>query len=127
MKNNLKHTTMALVGLFVVHYIFSLLDLYWIYKWLDNVMHFTAGAIISLFILRCFEIRKVVGWSLDGSIRRVSMVLLVAFIALSWEYFERRLGLAKPFDGTLYDTQMDVWATICGSFVGYTYIYFKKK
>ena len=118
---------MALVGLFVVHYIFSLLDLYWIYKWLDNVMHFIAGIIISLFILNLFEIKKLVSWGLGGSIRRYSMVLLVAIIALSWEYFERRLGLAKAFDGTLYDTQMDVWATICGSFIGYTYIYFKYK
>lgn len=125
MKKNLKNTMTALVGLFVVHYIFSVLDLYWIYLWLDNVMHFTAGVIVSLFFINLLDKNKLVSWSLAGSMRRIGMVVFVACVALGWEYIERALGLTKSLDTTLYDTQMDVWATISGSFAGYLYTYIK--
>ena len=108
--------------LFVVHTVLTWFAIYWIYPWTDNAVHIIAGFAVGLWPIAFYDPTVLGEWSKRGFLRRLSMVLFVAIVGIVWEFTERRLGLSRPFVTSLLDAQMDVMATIFGSFFSYLYV-----
>lgn len=89
---------------------------YFIFPWLDLIMHFLGGLFISLSVLFLFEIKRVY----------LISILSVLIVSIFWELFEHSLGVFK--DDYVLDTVVDFIMGVLGA-VGGGYIFsvvFKK-
>jgi hypothetical protein len=108
-----KQTAGLMILLFVLHFILASLNLYWIFLWLDNVIHALAGVVIAMFIISLQNTYKLVSWSWGGFLRRLSLVLVVAIAAVVWEFVERALHISKAFNISMDDARKLLCLCLC--------------
>ncbi len=107
------------LGLIVVlgtlHFMAEVFHLYWVYWWLDIVVHFLAGFSGSL----------VLAWFFGplGMFRAIFYILIFMFaVGIAWEIFEYVNDLVQPID-YWQDTISDLIADMLGSGLVCFYVY----
>jgi hypothetical protein len=79
---------------------------YWVYPWLDNVMHFSGGVLIT-----------VLGAAFFG--HRWWIVVVTMCVGLLWEVFEYSIGVSLFEPNFAGDTALDVAMDFVGALVAY--------
>ena len=94
--------------------------LYFHLPWLDVVMHFLGGLLVSLFGLWAFMKHHADFESIPKSLLLFDVVLFVFIIGMLWETFELRFGLISD-DLYVYtiDTFADFFMNMVGAMVGF--------
>ena len=77
-------------------------SLYWYYWWFDVLMHFWGGLLIGLGVHALCRLQSI---TLKPSL--LIVVVTISLIVISWEVFERAVGLFDPASYWL-DTSQDV-------------------
>ena len=88
-------------------------SLYWYYSWFDIVMHFWGGVLVVLGVYALCSLKHV---PLKPTSWLIFSVLI--FLMLSWEVFERSIGLVHPVHPYL-ETLKDIAVGLFGGLVGY--------
>lgn len=79
---------------------------YWTYPWLDLVMHFSGGALITLLGAAFFRLKW---W----------ILVLTMCVGLLWEVFEYAIGVSLVQSNFLTDLVFDVGMDLVGALVAY--------
>ena len=79
---------------------------YWTYPWLDSVMHFFGGVVISLIASAYLGI----SW-------RVIVITIV--IGVLWEVYEFMIGISRTELRFVLDTEIDLSMDVTGALVVY--------
>jgi len=113
------------LGIFisVVHSVSLLNSLYFLFWWLDIIMHFLAGVLISLSVMWIYQkhTNNYVRPSFDHVIL-LNIFLFALTIGLVWESFELLLGVFFVENSTyVKDTILDFIMNSLGVVVGYIY------
>lgn len=103
-----------------VHRLAMIASLYWYYPWFDIVMHFWGGVLVALGMISLSTL-KVARY--QPNLKNILLVLFTAMI--SWEVFERAIGLYSS-DTYLFDTTKDMVMGLLGGLSGY-FIFRKHK
>ena len=100
----------------LVHNAAQAFSLYWLFSWLDILMHFLGGIFIGLSTLWFFFESGYV--SIERNLRNIARVTAAAIIGIGigWEIFEVVAGIPIE-DNYVLDTIIDVGMDILGSFV----------
>lgn len=113
---------LILVG--VLNWLATIYNLYWSIYEFDSLVHFLAGASVSLFFLWLYFYSGFFNPQ-EVSLKNFLLISILGamFIAVSWEIFEFILGesllqkVKYPFD-TMMDLIMDFLGAIVGCFYG---------
>ncbi len=97
----------------VTHGVAIYASLYWYFKWFDIVMHFWGGIMVALGLFAGARLFK-----REDPVTLVQVLTVLVFAMLSWELFERLVGLYNP-DTYIYDTSKDTFFGLIGGLVGY--------
>lgn len=98
------------------------LYLYWTTWWMDVILHFLAGWVVSMTVilvlcgLSWLSRRHIIG----------SVILSVLAVGLLWELFELRFEITSLLDGAVYwlDTSSDIFLDLFGGFLGMKYSFY---
>lgn len=110
-----------------LHIVATIFHLYWSINEFDSLVHFFAGAALSMFFLWLYFFSGF----FNPPKRSLAKFLIISilgsmFIALSWEIYELILGEVMvqkanyPFD-TMMDLIMDFLGAVAACFYGYIY------
>jgi uncharacterized BrkB/YihY/UPF0761 family membrane protein len=119
----MKSYTYKVVSIFSLTVVFFALDyfanrlyLYWTIGWLDSLMHFIGGVLVSLFVLTVFD-------ALYGVLVAKPWLVLVWLVAgvlvvgAGWEIAEYGLGISHYSPGFISDTISDVSMDMLGALI----------
>ncbi|OHA88257.1 MAG: hypothetical protein A2653_00765 [Candidatus Zambryskibacteria bacterium RIFCSPHIGHO2_01_FULL_43_25] len=98
-------------------------SLYFIYGWLDLVVHFLSGIAIGVTFLWLYMKQALK----NGQRKTFAKVLLVSIftallIASAWEVFEFKIGLTFTSNNYAFDTLTDILITVVGGLISAFYI-----
>lgn len=99
----------------VVHVLAIELYLYWRYPWMDWPMHFLGGIVVVLAIFTVASLRD---WVSDHWLRFLSVMSMVATVAVAWEIYEVIIGTPRASNYAL-DTSVDLLLGLVGGAVGF--------
>jgi hypothetical protein len=104
----------AALHISAIHFFF-----YWLYWWLDTVVHFWGGLLIALMALWvCERFRHSCG-AVCGRSRHAYVAVFSAFVfGVAWEIFEIWAGIPL-YDDYVYDTALDLVMDVVGGYVGF--------
>lgn len=101
--------TLALVfatGMALTQHVALLNYWYWTYPWLDLVMHFSGGSVLTI-----------IGMAFLG-LRRVVLVYTMC-VGLLWELYEYVIGVSLVYSNFVADFVLDVSMDLVGALVVY--------
>jgi hypothetical protein len=114
----LKITTVLFLVFFsslaLLHFIALKLFLYWHFPWLDICMHFFGGVIVALGFFTLSDLRL---YS-SSFLTLTRILLLVFFVAGTWEVFELYAGIPIE-DDYIQDTIIDLCMGLLGGAIGF--------
>lgn len=118
-----------LVIVWVLNYVAGIYHLYWSVYEFDSLVHFLAGASVSLFFLWFYFYSGFFNSQKKNLTKFLLISILGAmFIAVSWEIFELLLGEALVQKSEYaYDTSLDLIMVFLGTMVGCFYAYLKNE
>lgn len=116
--------TILLISLIaVVHITGTYLYWYWIYFWLDILMHFLGGLWVGLACFWIFEISEKKFGSVKTALQAIIFAFVCAFtVGVLWEIFENVTGIAfVAYEEYKLDTLMDLVMDSVGGVVAGLY------
>lgn len=103
-----------------IHFVALEFYLYWVFPWLDILMHLLGGVWVSLISLWIFFESGYI--KLPRTLPNTVYVAVVSiiFVAISWEIFE--LAASVPIEANFaLDTTVDLIMDAIGAFIGWFY------
>jgi len=123
----LKHTlslSIIIIGIVVaaVHVTALIFSLYWVYWWLDIVMHFLGGLLVAMFGIWFYEkFQKETLFNGEDYKVLLNVIIFVTIVGLFWETFELFFDATSTTKvayvrDTIFDFVMNTVGTITGFF-----------
>lgn len=105
---------MGVLHVLSIHY-----HLYWMFWWMDIVVHFLGGLVAGLCIVWAYLVVSGITYDMGSIGFFINIFLGVLIVGVGWEVFEVVAGLLltdDPFPDTFYD----IWATLAGGLSSYS-------
>ena len=117
-----KQTLTLLFVIAALDVVASIFYLHWTLWWFDIVLHFLAGAAVSMALIVIWQ--NISNHLEFNKLKEILMLVLgTLLIGLLWEIFELFFDITSFSDGIFYwrDTFSDLIMDICGGFFGALY------